>query len=377
MPASSDRTILVVFHEEVPGGATLSVLRLVPLLERRGWRFAFWAPQPSPLFDELRRRSHEVYGEPRHLAYSLQALRHPPGARRRIATWPRYFASLSRTLRDLEPAVVHANSLFTLAEALVARLHGLPTLLHVHEMVPPGRKFGLAKRLAQRHLQEVVAVSRASAERLTEGAAAPRLVYEAAAVPREPVSPRAVAEPFVVGTVGVISSRKGSDLFVEAARLLRRRAVPVEFRMIGDCTDVLEREWGLEVLERARALGVTHMRKADASLEMRTWDAFALPSRRDPFPIAMLEAMANGLPVIGTRVDGLAEQVTAESGMLVEPESPEELARAIECLAAQPAEARRAMGAAGRRRVEDHFTLEHQAEGLNRAYESAIRAGEA
>ena len=38
------------------------------------------------------------------------------------------------------------------------------------------------------------------------------------------------------------------------------------------------------------------------------WDAFVLPSRSDPFPISMLEAMASGLPVVGTRRDGIAEQ---------------------------------------------------------------------
>jgi hypothetical protein len=65
--------VAVAFHEPVIGGAAIAILRVLPLLEARGWRFVFWAP-PGPLEDELRSRGYEVAGEPRLLRYSREAL---------------------------------------------------------------------------------------------------------------------------------------------------------------------------------------------------------------------------------------------------------------------------------------------------------------
>jgi glycosyltransferase involved in cell wall biosynthesis len=88
----------------------------------------------------------------------------------------------------------------------------------------------------------------------------------------------------------------------------------------------------------------------------------------------MLEAMASGLPVIGARRDGLAEQITDECGVLVEPEDPDALARAIVSLAGRDAAERRAMGEAARERVASLFNLERQADAMHEAYLAALGA---
>ncbi len=82
------REVLVVLHEPVVGGATLSVLRTLPLLRERGWRFLLWAPRPSELHDYLTEQGWEVHGAERTVGYSLAALRLPPGPRRRLAAMP-------------------------------------------------------------------------------------------------------------------------------------------------------------------------------------------------------------------------------------------------------------------------------------------------
>jgi glycosyltransferase involved in cell wall biosynthesis len=175
-----------------------------------------------------------------------------------------------------------------------------------------------------------------------------------------------------VGTVGVISRRKGSDVFVEAARIVRERDPGIEFRMVGSPTDPLDAEWAEGVLARAAEVGVEHVPRADVPAQLAEWDVFTLPSRRDPFPIAMLEAMGSGLPVVGSRADGgIEEQLAGGCGVLVEPDSPHALAEAILRLRESPAERRR-LGEAARRRVAEAFTLEHQAEGIDRAYRSAL-----
>jgi glycosyltransferase involved in cell wall biosynthesis len=200
----------------------------------------------------------------------------------------------------------------------------------------------------------------------------PRIVHEATPIP-EPVQPRERPEPFTVGTVAVVSKRKGSDLFVEAARRLQsRNGTPYRFEMVGSESELIDREWAREVVLQANAAGITHVRSADVFERMRHWDAFVLPSRSDPFPLSMLEAMASGLPVVGTRRDGIAEQITNGTGLLVEPEDPAALADAIAWMATQPADIRRRMGAAARGRVSSSFTLEHHAAAMDEAYRATI-----
>jgi glycosyltransferase involved in cell wall biosynthesis len=361
----------VVFHQDVLGGATLSVTRMIPHLEERGWRFVFWVERPSPLFDELQDLGLTVSGRSRPVAYSVAALREPPGLRHRALEIPSYLRAFRRFIHETSPSIVHANSLFTMAEALTARSTGTPTVFHVHEMRPRGWKGRAGRRLANR-VGELVAVSKASGASFARNGASPRIVYEAAPVPEEPVHLRERPQPFRVGTVGVISTRKGSDLFVEAARRVMSTNDDVTFHMVGAPTDVLESDWADEVLKAASSASISHKMRANVPDELDSWDAFVLPSRMDPFPIAMLEAMASGLPVIGARRDGIAEQIAPGTGILVEPDDPEDLARAIRELAAKTYEERVAMGSAARQRVQQNFTIEDQAEAMHQTYLSVL-----
>jgi glycosyltransferase involved in cell wall biosynthesis len=370
--SAAGRRVLVAFHEPGLGGATLSVLRLVPLLESRGWRFAFWVPRPSEIYEHLVGEGHYVGGADRNVSYSMRALRLPPGPRARLASMPRYFDALARFVRSTRPALAHVNSLFTLAEGTLIRALGVPTLFHIHEMIRPTVKDRAARRVLRTIGTEVVAVSSAGADRLALGAWRPRLVHECAPIPAEVPARAGRDGRLLVGTVGVISRRKGSDLFVEAARIVRERDPGIEFRMVGSPTDPLDAEWAEGVLAQAAEVGVEHVPRADVPAQLADWDVFALPSRRDPFPIAMLEAMGSGLPVVGARADGgIEEQLAGGCGVLVEPDSAHSLAEAILRLRESPAERRR-LGEAARRRVAEAFTLEHQAEGIDRAYRSAL-----
>jgi glycosyltransferase involved in cell wall biosynthesis len=332
-----------------------------------------WAPRPSPLADELCALGYHVYGEPRTIAFSLRTLRSPPGALRRTASLPRYFGRLRELVRELSPVLVHTNAIDNLAEVVAIRSLGVPIVMQLHQVVPRGVKGAVARLMTRVLADDVVAVSRASAESVGLGRRTPRVVFGATRLPREPAEVRREPSPFVVGTVGVISPRKGSDIFVEAARRALEHEPRLRFRMLGPARDPLDPEWGRQVLDRARRLGIEYTPDSNVPAELRRLDAFVLASRVDAFPVAMLEAMAMGLPVLGTRVEGIPEQLTPECGVLVSPEDPDALARAIVRLARAPYEQRAAMGAAARRRVKEHFTLERQAEGLESAYADALR----
>jgi glycosyltransferase involved in cell wall biosynthesis len=365
------RRIVVVFHEPHLGGATRSVTRIVPMLEERGWRFSFWCPRPSELFDHLAAEGYEVAGAPRMLEYSVRAWRVPPGPLARVRTLRPYFRRFRQFLHDASPDLVHANSIMTVAEALAARAPERAVLLHTHEMLPGGARGRLLRRAAW-SLDQVVAVSRASAERLRWRERLPRIVYEGTPVPDRAAEIRSHPRPFSVGTVAVVSTRKGSDLYVEAARQVLSSSDAFRFEMVGAPNDAVERDWARDVVSRAEAIGVVHRPSADTFECYRSWDAFVLPSRADPFPIAMLEAMASGIPVIGTRRDGLTEQITDNSGVLVEPDDPGALATAIISLAGLNAGEREEMGRAARERVASNFNLERQAEAMHEAYLAAL-----
>jgi len=103
-------------------------------------------------------------------------------------------------------------------------------------------------------------------------------------------------------------------------------------------------------------------------------DIFALSSLWEGLPYVLLEAMAAGLPVVSTNVDGVAECVVdKETGLLVPPGEPERLAEALLELAGSPG-MRSSYGDAGRRRVEKAFTLDAMVDGVAEAYERVLGA---
>lgn len=373
MSDTTGRRIAVVFHEPHLGGATRSVTRIVPILAARGWEFCFWVPRPSELFDHLAAEGYDVDGAPRNIEYSVRAWRVPPGPWARVRSIPPYLRRFRAFLRDRSPDLVHANTIMTVAEAMFAGAPRRARLIHAHEMLTGGLRGNLLRRAAW-SLDQVVAVSQASAARLRWRDREPRIVYEGTPIPERTTEIRDDPRPFAVGTVGVVSTRKGSDLFVEAARRVMSESDAFRFEMVGAPNDAVEREWARGVVSRANDIGIVHRPYADTFECYRSWDAFVLPSRADPFPIAMLEAMATGVPVIGTRRDGLAEQITPGCGLLVEPDDPGALAHAIRSLAARNTGERQAMGRAARERVASNFNLERQAEAMHQAYLAALRS---
>ena len=86
-------------------------------------------------------------------------------------------------------------------------------------------------------------------------------------------------------------------------------------------------------------------------------DIFVLPTSADCSPVAIMEAMASGLPVVCTRVGGIGEIVDhGVTGYLTPPGNGDALAERIEALVRQP-DLRRTLGLAGRRRAEAQFDV--------------------
>jgi glycosyltransferase involved in cell wall biosynthesis len=365
--------VLVVLHDVSVTGASHGVLKPLPLLQERGWTFSFWAATPSALHDDLVARGFEVDGAPRMLRYSLRTLRHPPGIRARLGGLPRSLQAFRAHLRAARPDLVHANTLHCLQEAFVARRSGAPVLVHSHEIPPSGLKGHVARTLTWASAHEVIAPSRASAQALARGRRVPNVVHEPGEIPDElpPRAPRSDGDPLVVGSIGIVSHRKGSDLFVEAAERVLRRRSDVAFKLVGSIEDGPEAAWAAAVVERARVAGVDYRERVDVAAELPGWDVVVMPSRLDPFPLVVLEAMGAGVPVVGAAVHGIPEQLADESGVIVPAEDAAALAEGIEALLDDP-DRRAALAARARERVVANFTVAHTAAGLDEAYRRTL-----
>lgn len=127
------------------------------------------------------------------------------------------------------------------------------------------------------------------------------------------------------------------------------------------------------VPEGVALLGPVALEERPALLSQAT--VFALPGLAEPFGLAFLDAMACGVPCVGTRVEAVPEIVReGETGLLVPRGDPEALAAALEELLADPARAR-AMGARGRARVFSGALWSHVAARLERAWTRAPAPG--
>lgn len=108
--------------------------------------------------------------------------------------------------------------------------------------------------------------------------------------------------------------------------------------------------------------------RPDVRRLLGAFDIYTLPSLHEAMPLGCLEAMAAGLPVVGTRVGGIGEIVKAsETGLLVEPRDVDGLEAALETLVTNE-ELRRTMGLAGQRRFLAEFTASVMAERTERIY---------
>jgi L-malate glycosyltransferase len=154
-------------------------------------------------------------------------------------------------------------------------------------------------------------------------------------------------DELVVGTVANFRAQKDYPNLLEAACVLRDRGVAVRIVAVGQGqleaqTRALHERLGLG--GRVMLLG----RRDDAVRVLAACDLFTLASDNEGLPVAVMEALALGLPVVATAVGGVPEAVTdGVEGLLVPPKQPEALAGAIAALARDPAR-RVEMGAAAR-----------------------------
>lgn len=292
---------------------------------------------------------------------------------------------LASLIRDEGFALVHAHTPRSLmAASHAARLAGVPLVYHVHS--PAGRdstrwfrnmsNAWLERRLARR-ASRLIAVSPSVRRYMIEqGFSANEVVCVPNGVPTVEVAPR--TEPPVTWTLGMTAlfrPRKGIEVLLEALKIARHVGCDVRLRAIGPFeTPAYE----AEVRGLATRLGLDDAIDwtgfvTNVSAELAQVDALVLPSLfGEGLPMVVLEAMAAGLPVIASDVEGVPEAIVdRQDGLLVQPGDAASLAAAIDELASglmdYPALSRNAQV-----RHAEHFSAEAMAAKVARVYDQVL-----
>jgi glycosyltransferase involved in cell wall biosynthesis len=248
--------------------------------------------------------------------------------------------ALASALAEVGPDVVHVNLVNPASNraALRAAQACAPTVATLHD---GGTSPGLRELYS--NLAAAVAVSAKIARQLRDDLGVPasaiHRIRNGVDLPPRVAHP-ADRYPLVVGAVGQLAYHKGFDLFVEAVSRLNRRGrrLRVVIAGQGPARDRLERE--------ARGLPITLLGLCrDIPALLRRLDVFCLPSRREGLSLALLEAMAHGLPCVTTAVGDIAEAVGSDA-LVVPPGDVDGLVIALDRLLDDPA-LRRELGPAG------------------------------
>jgi glycosyltransferase involved in cell wall biosynthesis len=392
--------ILAVHQGGGLGGAPVSLLKMLARLDRHRFQVQAVFTEPGDVLGYATELGVAARVVPTGGAffYSAHARLGPRSLARFVRTFPSAVQRARRVLRQERPDLLHLNTSVLLAWAAAARHEHVPSVWVVREVLGPNPTLrSWHARFITRHARRVVAISSSVAECFPRDAR-PRLVYNAVDLAdfrldlldeREDVRRelRLPQDTPTVMALGTVQRPKGQWLLLDAfgrldtrtrlvlvcggagaayaqtprGRLKRALGLPL------DALDALLRDADQLGL-RARVI-VTGFRR-DVPRLLAATDVLAFPSLEpEGFGRPIIEAMAMARPVVATDVGPSAEVLGPEAGLLVRPDT-DSLARALADLLGD-ARMGRAMGEAGRQRVEACFSLERQVAEMSTIYTEA------
>jgi glycosyltransferase involved in cell wall biosynthesis len=369
------------------GGPAMHAILLTHGLRGRGYETVLVAGQEGPREGSLRDLAAQKAVEPLFLPELGREIR---VGRDLLALF-----SLVRILTRQRPAIVHTHTAKAGALGrIAARLAGVPVVVHTfHGHVLHGyfsrgttRVFLEIERRLAGITTRILTVSETQRQELLDlKIATPRTSsvmplgleldpFLTAHVSKGTIRRQLGLSPHVplVGIVGRLVPIKDHATFLEAAAALHRSRPEVRFLVVGDgeLRPSLERLAGtLDLDGRVHFLGWQRdMPRVYADL-----DLLVLSSINEGTPVALIEAMAAGLPVVATRVGGVADVVDdGKTGLLVPPKDPAALNRAMAVLLDDP-DRRREMGQAGRHAVYPLYSDDALLDRMDALYAALLR----
>lgn len=295
---------------------------------------------------------------------------------------------LLRLLRHQEIQILHAHLFHAnLLGATVGKLAGVPAIIATrHNVNIGGSHREQVYRWSSRLCDAVVAISaevqrvqlqrsRTPSSRVT---LIPNGVQVDTFVDADQRAVDALADEWhiaphtpVIGTLARLHEQKGHVYLLDAVARLRRELPTIKVLVVGDGALRRPLEAQSQDLGLSDAVIFTGTRREVPEI-LALLDVFVLPSLWEGLPIALLEAMAAGLPVVATPVGGVPEVVVdGATGLLVPPRDPEALANAILALLRQP-DLRCRMGSAGQARVRERFSIERMIRDTDALYQRLL-----
>jgi glycosyltransferase involved in cell wall biosynthesis len=342
-------------HTDVIAGAERVLLNALPYLEGLGLELLVLSPSGA-LHNEVTRLGFaSAECSSLKARFTLSPLR-----------LAQYLRSIGASIRELRqqfqtrnPDMIHANSVRAGIVATLATIGmDVPVVWHVHDMLPR-HPFSPAIRTlaALSRRTNLIAVSRATGDRFAGGifrrvlSRKTTVLHNVAARGKTAFTAEQRAAMrtqlgmegrFAVVCAGQICPRKNQIALVEAFAKACRQEPRMALVIVGSALFNHDKPYEQKLRERVSELGLEGSvlmlgQRNDVPLLLQTMDLLALPSRREPFAMILLEAMDAGLPIVAAAVDGVPELLAdGRTGWLVPPGDWTEFARSLVWAARHP-----------------------------------------
>lgn len=361
----SPSIVFIITRADDLGGAQVHVRDLAAALVEQGEQVLVLAGGDGVLFEELKARQVPCR--------KLEELIHPLQPFR---DW-RAFKEIRAVLQELKPALVttHSNKAGLLGR-LAARILNIPVIHTSHgflfsgrKSTPAGRFYRLIEKIGALAASKVVAVSENEFEIACSLEVIPahkmRVIHNGLPDMGEEYRADPLLEPPGLVMVARFEKPKDHETLFKALSGLKNRAWTL--RLVGEGSGLQPAKRLAEQLNVSDRVSFLGMRD-DVPAILASAQVFVLSSKREGFPISILEAMRAGLPVVSSAVGGTAEAVEDnQTGLLFKPGEARELQTALARLLDEPF-LRQQMGRAGRRRFLEKFTMDQMVEKTKALY---------
>ena len=251
---------------------------------------------------------------------------------------------VAKVFRQHNFQLLHAHTPRTLLiGSLAARRLGCPLVYHVHSPVGRDSERGWANQIntwieswSLKQVDRMICVSSSLSNYMKELGHAPEKIRVVCnGVPSVDSMPKRSdpSETWTIGTMALFRPRKGTEVLLSAMAKLKSLDLPIRLRAVGPFET---EDYKKEILNQVDRLGVgklidwTGFQK-DVDSQLQQMDLFVLPSLYgEGLPMVVLEAMANGVPVVASRVEGIPEAIRdQQDGLIFEPGNADDLAEKL------------------------------------------------